>query len=66
MIVMELKCTFRRLVTDEGGQDLIEYALLAVFISIIAVVTIQSIGEDVNTLYGNIDTETGSAAAAAN
>jgi Flp pilus assembly pilin Flp len=44
-----------RLVTrglrDESGQDLIEYALLAGFISIIAVTAITSIGSQVNNWY---------------
>ena len=44
-----------RLVTrglkEESGQDLIEYALLAGFISIIAVTAITSIGAQVNNWY---------------
>jgi Flp pilus assembly pilin Flp len=44
-----------RLVTsclrEESGQDLIEYALLAGFISIIAVTAITSIGSQVNNWY---------------
>ena len=45
----------RRLVTvclqEESGQDLIEYALLAGFISIVAVTAITSIGSQVNNWY---------------
>ena len=40
---------------DEEGQDLIEYALLAGFISLIAVVTITSVGTGVNSVYNGID-----------
>ena len=39
---------------DETGQDLTEYALLAGFISIVAVVTIRAIGPLVNALWGVI------------
>ena len=42
---------------DESGQDLIEYALLAGFISLVAVVAITNVGSGVNTVYGNIDTQ---------
>lgn len=46
---------FKNLVQDESGQDLIEYALLAGFISLVAVVAITNVGTGVNTVYGNID-----------
>lgn len=36
------------------GQDLIEYALLAGFISLVAVVSITNVGASVNTVYGNV------------
>ena len=45
------------LVRDESGQDLIEYALLAGFISLVAVVAITNVGTGVNAVYGNIDTQ---------
>lgn len=41
--------------TEESGQDLIEYALLAGFISIIAVTAITSIGTQVNAWYQGYD-----------
>jgi Flp pilus assembly pilin Flp len=40
----------------DAGQDLIEYALLAAFISIVAVSAITSIGAQVNTWYSSYDT----------
>ena len=46
---------FKNFVQDESGQDLIEYALLAGFISLVAVVAITNVGTGVNTVYGNID-----------
>lgn len=48
---------FANLIRDESGQDLIEYALLAGFISLVAVVAITNVGAGVNTVYGNVDTQ---------
>ena len=46
---------FSRFVREDHGQDLIEYALLAGFISLVAVVAITSVGTGVNNVYNNID-----------
>src|SRR5262249_49409750 len=43
-----------RFVREEAGQDLIEYALLAGFISLAAVAAITAIGTALNTLYTNV------------
>jgi pilus assembly protein Flp/PilA len=40
-----------RAVREEDGQDLVEYALLAAFISLIAVASITGIGTQVNSWY---------------
>ena len=40
---------------DECGQDLIEYALLAGFISLIAITAISSIGTQVDSWYQGYD-----------
>jgi Flp pilus assembly pilin Flp len=40
-----------RAIGEDSGQDLIEYALLAAFISIIAITAITSIGSQVNLWY---------------
>jgi Flp pilus assembly pilin Flp len=45
---------FQRLFREEKGQDMIEYALLGSFISIVAILAIQAIGPLVNTIYENI------------
>jgi Flp pilus assembly pilin Flp len=42
---------FARLLHEEHGQDMVEYGLLAAFISIMAVVTIRNIGPLVDALY---------------
>ena len=44
----------RKLVKKERAQDLIEYALLAGFISLVAVAAITQVGGGVNSAYGNI------------
>ena len=59
---MNFKNIVARLVRDEQGQDMIEYALLAAFISIIAITAITSIGTSVNTVYGRVQTAASSAA----
>lgn len=46
-----------RLMRDDGGQDLIEYALLAGFISLVAVVAITNVGTGVNAVYGNVEAQ---------
>ena len=42
-----MKNLFNRFVREESGQDIIEYVLLAAFISVVAWTIIQTIGEDV-------------------
>jgi pilus assembly protein Flp/PilA len=52
-----MKALVNRFVRDEEGQDLIEYALLAGFISLVAVVAITNVGTGVNNVYGNIESQ---------
>ena len=52
-----MKSLFNRFVREDHGQDLIEYALLAGFISLVAVVAITNVGTGVNNVYNNIDTQ---------
>ena len=51
----------RRLLVDDRGQDLIEYALLAGFISLAATAAITLIGTSLNSLYTTIDNQVTSA-----
>ncbi len=44
-----------RALCEESGQDLIEYALLAGFISLVAIAAITSIGTQVNSWYEGYD-----------
>jgi Flp pilus assembly pilin Flp len=41
----------KRFITDEGGQDIIEYALLAAFIGTVGILTWQSIGTGIANKY---------------
>ncbi len=50
-----MKGLLRRFVREEGGQDLIEYALLAGFISLVAVTAIKNVSSGVNGVYNNIN-----------
>ena len=52
-----MKEPLERVVREDTGQDLIEYALLAGFISLVAVAAITTVGTVVNTVYGNINTQ---------
>ncbi len=47
------------LVTDEEGQDLIEYALIVALISIVAVVALTALGGNINTLWTTISANVG-------
>ena len=55
----------QRLVREEDGQDIIEYALLAAFVSIVAYALVVAIGEDVVTIYSSTNVATTAAAGAA-
>jgi pilus assembly protein Flp/PilA len=52
-----MKNLMKRLVREDEGQDLIEYALLAGFISLVAVTMITNVGAGVNGVYSNINTQ---------
>jgi pilus assembly protein Flp/PilA len=51
-----------RFVRDEQGQDLIEYALLAGFISLAVVAAVTNVGTALNGLYTNVETKVNDAA----
>lgn len=43
-----------RFLREEDGQDMVEYGLLAAFISIVAILALQAIGPLVNAVYVSI------------
>ena len=56
---------FKRFFRDEQGQDLIEYALLATFVSLVAILGASALGTAINAWYDelseNVDGAAGSA-----
>ena len=57
-----MKNLIARFVRDEQGQDLIEYALLAGFISLAVVTAVTNVGTSLNQLYQNVDSQVDNAA----
>lgn len=57
-----MKTLLTRLIRDDNGQDIIEYGLLAAFISVVAWLTLQAIGQDVITMFSDVKSATTSAA----
>jgi pilus assembly protein Flp/PilA len=54
----------RTLRRDTAGQDLLEYALLVALIALVAYGAVELTGTNVNTIFSNIATKLGTAAAA--
>jgi len=57
-----VKNLIARFVREEAGQDVVEYALLAAFISIVAATIFNTIGGDMSLIFGKVKTQTGTAA----
>jgi Flp pilus assembly pilin Flp len=53
---------FTRLIRDEQGQDLIEYALLATFVSLLAIVGAGLLGTALNNWYDKVASNVNAAA----
>jgi pilus assembly protein Flp/PilA len=51
-----MKNLLQRFIREQEGQDVIEYALLAAFISIVAITAILAVGSDVNNYFTNVST----------
>jgi len=43
----------KRLWNEEEGQDLTEYALLMVLIALVAIVSMQSLGQTISNVFSN-------------
>ena len=54
--MLNLIARFRALLRNDEGQDLIEYALLAGLIALVAVVAIGKAGTEVNAIWEDIVT----------
>lgn len=44
----------RRFLSEESGQDLIEYALIAAFIALAAIAAMSSLGNSISNEFNNI------------
>ncbi len=56
----KLHAMVARLVRDDSGQDLIEYALLAGFISLVAIAAITLMGGGINKVFSDLASKIGS------
>jgi len=54
-----MKNLLKRLVVEDKGQDVIEYALLAAGIGIVLIPTVPVIGTTLNAVYTNISGQVG-------
>ena len=52
-----MKNLFKRFVKDEQGQDLIEYAFLAVFIALVVTAGLSAVANGINTQMTNISNQ---------
>ena len=52
----------RRFWNEDDGQDMIEYALIAGLISVVAYLAISSTGGSINSLWTNVNTQVSGAA----
>ena len=46
---------FKQWLNSEKGASMVEYALLVILIAIVALVAVSAMGEEVSTLYSEID-----------
>lgn len=56
-----MKSLMKRLVREDDGQDLIEYALLAALIALAAVTAMNSLGGAINTKFNAVSSSLSSA-----
>ena len=49
-----MKRLIDRFINEDEGQNLVEYALLAGLVALVALVTLGQIGTDVNSVFGKI------------
>lgn len=51
---MNVRNIIKRLIVEESGQDLIEYALVAALIGLGAVVSMKTLNNNIKNAFGNI------------
>ena len=47
---------FKKLIRDEQGATAIEYGLIAALIAVAAITAMQSLGNSLNTTFGDVST----------
>jgi len=52
-----VRALITRFLKDDRGQDLIEYAFLAIFIVLVCALALGAIGTNINTKFDNIGTQ---------
>ena len=56
-----LRTYLRAFVSNDEGQDLLEYALLVALIAIVCIIAVGTTGTNVNAIFGRIGEELGNA-----
>jgi len=59
-LLLKLYIKIQDLASREGGQDLVEYALLCAMLSFGWIASVQKIAAALNTAFGNVSTSLGS------
>lgn len=54
-MLLKMYVKFQNLMSNDEGQDLVEYALLVALLSLVAVATIQKLGNTVEGVFNNIN-----------
>ena len=49
-----MKNLIQRFIREEDGQDIIEYALLAAFISLAAIIAMTALGDGISGLFDRV------------
>ena len=57
--LLKLHVKFHELGSGEGGQDLVEYALLIALIALMAIAGLNNVATAVNTVFSNISSTLG-------
>ena len=55
-VMNRYKVALKKLMKDESGQDLIEYALVASLVGLAAVTALQGVATALTTIFGSIST----------
>jgi Flp pilus assembly pilin Flp len=53
-LVADLRCLWARIVREEAGQGLAEYALILVSIAVVAVAVLAILGTDISSILSSV------------